>query len=161
MAAVRTQPSACPGCTVRYQPLGSPWVDQKQLLAWHRPVLQCVRRVGVREGGIPGTVRVGGCGRVLYRVPTQYPPGYATLVLPGPNHWLARVTVSPWALQAPREPSAHPWLPHPQIALLGPIRARFRYIYLKVSHNPECHRYFVMRPGILPVSKNPLQKSRP
>ena len=71
-----------PGDYLRFTPLGSPWSASKRLSPWHRPVLQCVRRVGTGgwyTGWVPGR---GSTGRV-YRV-GYYPPTLR-LVLPGPN----------------------------------------------------------------------------
>ena len=139
---------------MRFRPLGSPWSTSK---VHYRPVTTAVRWCGgwVQGGVVPGVGYWVGTGWVLYRVlPTHPVPGIArTLVLPGPNQCqLARLRVRQ-ALQAPAGPSAH-LAPHGlRYPHLGPIRARFRRIYLKVSQFLECHHKMLIRPGILPVSK--------
>ena len=78
---------------------------------------------GYREGGIPGS--------------TQPVSDSGILVLPGPNQCQDPPICVHRALQGPPGPSAHP-APRTHVAMpQGPKRARFRVIYLKVSHNPR------------------------
>ena len=109
----------------------------------------------VRVGrGVPG---VGAVGWVLGGWYTGYYPSPTLpgtgLVLPGPNPCPdTRFCVhsgTPGPCRALRTPE----LLALSRTLLEPIRARFHLIYTKVSINLECHRFSVMRPGIVPVSK--------
>ena len=95
-------------------------------------------RHGVREGCVPGGYREGYTG---------YCTQPATLVLPGPNHWL---------------PGPDHWLPGPVSGTRASIRDQGQIQgpgpdsgsqSLKLVNKPECHRNIVMRPAILPISK--------
>ena len=107
---------------------------------------------GVRYQGLVGR---GSTGRVLYRGtnPATHPAD-ALLVLPGPNLWLAHASAPAMALQgALLAPLRTPWLPALKYALLEPYGRDSALNILKLVLNPECHRKYVMRPGILPISK--------
>ena len=94
-----------PQTTVRYLPLGSPWLTWKRLFSGVRHVELVV--VGwVPEGCYTGWGTGWVLGGVLYRVLVL--PSRATLVLPGPNHCIYRATrvqagtPGPfWALRTP------------------------------------------------------------
>ena len=94
-------------------------------------------RGGYWEGAIPGT----------------HPPGTLDWYCQGPTHARTPYYRVPRALRGPPGPSAHPGSRTRRYARLEPIKARFRYIYLKVSQYPECHQNMLMRPAIVPVPK--------
>ena len=98
---------------------------------------------------------------------TGWVPGgyYPSTTLPGTLYWYCQGPTTapsphyrvpghsrlpPGALRTPSSRTR-------RYALLEPIKARFRYIYLKVSQNLECHRKSFMRPAILPISKTGLE----
>ena len=106
-------------------------------------------------GWVPGGRYTGyrvGTGRVVYRVLTH---PWCRL---GPGNTNTPLVPCPRALQTPPRSPPHTRLPHPrapglQIPASGPIRARFRHIFLKVSQNRRVSPKSMMRPGILPISK--------
>ena len=106
--------------------------------------------------GIPGGVP-GGC----------YTGYHTTLPVPGiahpPVHWYCQGPTSgitgSWdvrrPLQGPPGPSAHPAPRAASGPASGPIRARFRYIYLKVSLEPGVSTLFVDEAWHTPCFKKP------
>ena len=162
MAAGPTQQSACPDrprrLHVRYLPLGSPWTTPKQLLA-------VSPRGAVRDMSDQAWYRVG-TGRVVYRV--QYPPS-TRYTHPSGLHWYCQgptdasrprfcvrqaLRALSWALRTPGSS-------HSAGYSLGPNRARFRYIYLKVSINRGVSPKFVHEAWHSPCFKKGSRMSRP
>ena len=122
-----------PPATVRYLPLGSPWSASNRLFSalctrsghcgrrvrWGGVVPGVVRWGGYQEGAIPGT----------QPVPTREPLIGIARAQPMDHARYLRPLRHSRALQAPPHTSA----PRTQICLWEPNKARFQYIYLKVS----------------------------
>ena len=119
-------------CSVRYLPLGSPWLR----LNWLSALLHGRRTACSRCGWVPGWVP-GGWYTGVYReggIPGTTQRLHIGIARAQPlldrrfcaHPWHSRPC---WALRTP-------WAPRTQIALLGPIWARFRVLYPKVSHIP-------------------------
>ena len=147
--------------TVRYLPLGSPWVlpnvSYVHAPSGPWPVAGCMHElrssVGEYPGWCRGWYREGG-------IPGYY-PATRVLVLPGPNQSQIQGSAPTRALQGPGRPLRTPGLPALRYRPWTLIWARFRYIYLKVSDKPgvslkkrdeACHT---------PYFKKTVQKSRP
>ena len=106
-----------------------------------------------RAAGRRGSTRGGAAGWVgegsTHPAPSHHPDWYCQ----GPTHCQDPVSARPPGTPGPSRPLRTPGSPRTQIALLDPIRARFHQIYTKVSHKLGVSPVFIMRPGIVPVSK--------
>ena len=132
---------------VRYLPLGSPWSTPNRLFSTAEYVVRVVRRCR----WVPGVVRLGGYrGRGSTHLVPVWPQIGIARAQPVA---LARVTVSPGALQALqalRTPLAPAPIDMPSWSQIGRDSG---LNILKLVHNPECQPKYVMRPAMLPVSK--------
>ena len=140
---------------VRYRPLGSPWACPNVLFRGvyrcrHASFMRCRWRVyrgwcgqgGYWEGGIPGVL------------PT-HPPGIPLIGI-ARAQLMAQERPVPHAqaLQGPPGPSAHLDWTSSSIPASGPNRARFSYIYLKVSQNRGVSPFLAHEACHTPCFKN-------
>ena len=105
---------------------------------------------GVRDGYCPAGVWVGGCrGGVL---PTTHPAPSIGIARAQPLP-LARITVSPGHSGPSLGPSAHPGSRTLRYPPWSQYRRDSGVYILKLVNYPECHRFSLMRPVILPICK--------